>query len=131
MHIELALNTACNGRKDNSGLASETLGTTIDQWLQAVDIFLVYHSDQGSIDPSSCFDTVQTADNNVELEVVVLVLVLNLAAVRVDLDSLDAIFDETSSHLGLVFSDVCLTEEELAVEIGYIDRVCFVVQHKA
>lgn len=124
MHIQLALNTACDGRKDNPGLASETFGTTIDQWLQAVDIVLVYHSHQSSIDPSSRFDAVQTANDDVELEVVVLVLVLNLAAVRVDLDSLDAILDETSSHLSLVFSDVCLTEEKLAIEVGYVDRVC-------
>ncbi|KAG9967186.1 putative NEDD8 activating enzyme, partial [Aureobasidium melanogenum] len=131
MHIQLAFNTACDGRKDNPGLASETFSTTVDQWLQAVDIILVYHSYQSSIDPSSCFNTVQAANDDVELEVVVLVLVLNLAAVRVDLDSFDAIFDEASSHLGLVFSDICLTEEELAIEIGYVDRVCFVIQYGA
>ncbi|KAH0356591.1 hypothetical protein KCU81_g850, partial [Aureobasidium melanogenum] len=71
------------------------------------------------------------SSSTIPTRVVVLVLVLNLPAIRVDLDSLDAILDETSSDLSLVFSDIGLTEEELAIEVGNVDRVCSTNQHEA
>lgn len=112
-------------------MASEPLGAAVNQGLQAVRIVLIHHADQSSVDPSSCFDAVQTADDDVELQVIVFVLVLNLAAVWVDLDPLDTLFHKTCSNLGFGFSDVCLAEEELAVEVGYVDCVCLVVQYGA
>jgi hypothetical protein len=102
MHIQLTLDAACHSGKDNPRLASEAFCAAVDQGLQAVEIVPVHHADQSSVDPPSCFDTVQATDNDVELEVVLLVLVLDFAAVWVDLDSFDATFDEACSHFSFV-----------------------------
>lgn len=125
MHVELTLDAACDGGKDNPRLASETFGAAVDQGLQAVEVVPIHHADQRSVDPSSCFNTVEPADNKVELHVVILVLVLNLAAVWSDLYSSHAAFDEARSHIGFVGSNIGLAEEELAIQVGYVDRVCW------
>jgi len=59
----------------------------------------------------------------VELHVVVLVFVLDLAAVRRDLDTFDALLYELSGNLSFWPTDICLSEEELPVEIRYIDSI--------
>jgi hypothetical protein len=102
MHVQLTLDAACNGGKDDPRLAPEAFGSAVDQGLQAVEVVPIHHTDQSGVDPPSCFDTVQATDNDVELEVVLLVLVLDFAAVWVDLDSFDATFDEACSHFSFV-----------------------------
>lgn len=102
MHIQLALDAACDCGQDDPRLASETLGAAIDQGLQAVGILIINHADQRGVYPSSRFNAVQTTDNDVELKIVILILVLNLATVWRDLDTFDATFDEAGSHLGFV-----------------------------
>lgn len=106
MHVQLAFDAARHSRKDNPRLASETLGATIDQGLEAVWVFLIHHADQSGIYPSSRLNAVETTDNDVELEVVVLILVLDLATVWRDLDTFHATFDEACSHFGFVRPDV-------------------------
>jgi hypothetical protein len=124
MHVELTLDAACDGGKDDPRLASETFGTAVDQGLQAVGVVLIQHANQSSVDPSSRFDAVEPADNKVELHIVILVLVLDLSAVWCDFDSSNAALDEACSHIGFVGSNIGLAEEELAVQVGYVDRVC-------
>lgn len=106
MHIELALDAACHSRKDNPRLAPETFGAAIDQRLQAVGVLIIHHADQRGIDPSSRLNAVETTDNDVELKIIILVLVLDLATVWRDLDTFYATLDEAASHLGFVRSDV-------------------------
>jgi hypothetical protein len=102
MHVQLTLNATCDGGKNDPRLASEPLGAAVDQGLQAVKVVTVDHADQSSVDPSSCFNAVEPTDNKVELHIVILVLVLNLAAVWCNLDSFDAALDEACSHIGFV-----------------------------
>ena len=102
MHIQLALDAAGHSRKDNPRLASEPFSAAVDQGLQRVGVFIIHHADQCSVYPSPRFDAVETADNDVELEVVVLIFVLDLAAVWRNLDSFDATLNEACGHLSFV-----------------------------
>lgn len=97
--------------------------TYIDQRLETLLVLFIDHAHQRSIDPASCFDRVETANEHVELHVVALVLVLYLADVRIDLTARHALHDEVGCHRGLGLTDVALSEEELAVEVGDVDGV--------
>lgn len=63
------------------------------------------------------------------MHVVVLVLVLDLAAIWYDLDTFDSLHDEPGCYLCLGLSDVCLTEKKLTIEVRHIDSVYIVSQH--
>jgi hypothetical protein len=102
---------------------SHTFSASIDQRLQAFRVFHIHQIYQSRVDPSPSFDAVQTANNNIELHVEVIVLVLNLAIVRCDRDPLDSLFNESSCDFSFRLSNVCLAEEELAVEVADIDCV--------
>lgn len=58
-----------------------TFSAAIDERLQALWVLLVDHVDERGIYPAPSLDGVQAADDKCELQVVVLVLVLNLAKV--------------------------------------------------
>ncbi len=42
-----------------------TFCPAVDEWFQAIWIVLVDHVDEGRIDPTSRFDRVQAADNDI------------------------------------------------------------------
>ena len=58
-----------------------TFCAAIDERLKALLIFRVHHVDECGIHPSSGFNRVETADDNVELHVVFFTLVLDSAVV--------------------------------------------------
>jgi len=106
------------------GRASLTFSTAINKWLQAFDVVIVYHSDQRRVYPSSGLNTVKSTDNNVELHVIVLIFILDLAYKRRDLDTPHSLLDEPCCCFGFGLTHVCLTEKELSVQVGDIDCVC-------
>jgi len=83
----------------------------------------VDHLDQGCIDPSSRFNTVQPTDDHFELHVVVFILVLDFTVIRRDLDPFDTRLHEGCSHFCFRFADVSLSKEELTVQVRDIDGV--------
>ena len=58
-----------------------TFSATVNQWFETLWILRVDEIDECGVDPSTGFNRVQTADDNVELHVIVVILVLNLAKV--------------------------------------------------
>ena len=87
-----------------------TFSTTIDQWLQALGILHVNHADKSRINPSSGLDAVETADDNLELHIVILVFVLNLAHIWCNLDAFHSLLYESCSNFGLGLPNVRLPE---------------------
>ena len=63
------------------GQSDATFRSTVNEWLQTLGVFWVYHVDEGRVNPSPRLNRVKTTDDEVELHVVVLVLVLDLAKV--------------------------------------------------
>lgn len=99
-------------------------GATVNQGLQGLGS-ITDESHQGRIDPSPCLDTVQTANDQLELHVEVVILVLDFAGVRRNRDALDAALHESCRDVGLGFADVGFAEEKLAVEVRNIDGICY------
>ena len=66
-----------------------TFCSTVDQRFKTLWVLHVHHIHQGSVDPATRFDTVETADYHLELHVVFLILILNLSIVWRDLDTSD------------------------------------------
>lgn len=106
-------------------MALEALGAAVDERLDVVGVIgpVRGNRDQHGVYPSSCFDAVKPADNKLELLVEALVEVLDAIIVRGDLHALDPLLDKPCSHFCLVLPDVRLPEQELAVEVGYINCV--------
>lgn len=61
--------------------ARHTFRASVDQRLQALRVLLVHQPDQGRAHPPPRVDRIESADDHVELHVVVVVLVLDLAVV--------------------------------------------------
>ena len=87
-----------------------TFRTTINQWLQTFGILGIEHANERRIDPSSSFDAVKTADNDLELHVVIFILILDFAHVRSNLNALHSFLHKCCSDLSFRFSYVRLTE---------------------
>ena len=58
-----------------------TFCASIDEGLQTLRLFWVYHVDEGCIDPATGFDGIEATDDKVELHVILFVLVLDLSEV--------------------------------------------------
>ena len=58
-----------------------TFCAAVYERFQALRILLIYHVNKCGIDPPPCFNRVKTADDEVELHVVCLILVLDLPKV--------------------------------------------------
>ncbi len=65
----------------------------------------------------------RTSNDEIEALVPRLWELLNLLRVELDVDALAALLDEVGGDLRLGLTDVLLAEEELAVEVGHVDRV--------
>jgi hypothetical protein len=57
------------------------------------------------------------------LLVKLLVKVLDTIVVGCDGDALDSLFNKRGGDLGFVFPDIILSEEELAVEVRYVNSI--------
>lgn len=101
VHRQLAFDARREGGQDDTSLALEPFGATVDQRLEGLWVLHVHHVDERGVDPATRLDAVQAADDQLELHVVLLVLVLDLAVVGGDFDSRDAALDERSGNLGL------------------------------
>lgn len=100
-----------------------TFSSTVDQRLETLWVLWIHHSDQRCIDPATSFDTIQAADDNLELHVVVFIFILNLANKRCDLDAFHSLLYKGSGNLCLWFANISLAEEELPVQVGDVDGV--------
>lgn len=61
--------------------AGNTFSSAIDQWFQALWVLWIYQIDQSRVDPSTCFDGIQAANDEVELHIVVIIFILDLSIV--------------------------------------------------
>ena len=102
---------------NNACVAFKSFSSTINQWLHRVRVLLIDHADEGRIDPSPRFDAIQTAYNHGKLHVIVLILVLNLATVRCNLDTFHPLFNKLSGDFCFEFPDIRMPEEKLTVQI--------------
>lgn len=102
---------------------SLTFGAPVHERLHAPDVLHVHHTTQLVVDPPACLDAVKPANNNVKLHIIIVVLVLNLAAIGCDGDAANSLFHEASCDLGFGLSDVAVAEEELSVEVGDVNGV--------
>lgn len=121
--VERALVARRDRREDDTRLALEALSAAVDERLEAVRVLHVDHLNELGVDPAARRDRVQTSDDDVELHVELVGVILDLAVVGRHLDAGDTLVDERSGHLGLGLADISLAEEELAVEVGNVDRV--------
>lgn len=101
-----------------------TFRSAINQWLQALWVFWIDHSNQCRVDPSASFNTVKPTHNHFELHVIILILVLNLSYVRRNFNTFDALLDEGCGDFGLWLAYVRLAEQKLTVQVGDIDGIC-------
>lgn len=101
----------------------DTFCPTINQWLQRVLVVHVDHIHEGGIDPSPCFDAVETANNKLKLHIEILIELLYSAVMRCNLDALDSLLDKFGGDFCLELSDVVFAKEKLAVKVRYIDGV--------
>jgi hypothetical protein len=126
VHIELAFDTRGHGREDDPCLTFEPLSATVNKRLDSVWVILCVLSDRHKhgVDPSSGLNRVQTAYNELKLLVEGIVKVLNGDVVGCDANASDTTLDEASGDFGFVGSDIRLTEEKLAVQIGNVNCVC-------
>ena len=102
----MAFDARGHGGEDDTRLSFEAFCTAIDQWLHRIRIILIYHPYKRRVDPASCFDGVEAANNEAKLHVVRFILVLDLAAVRRDFDALDTLFYKCRGGFGFVLSHV-------------------------
>jgi hypothetical protein len=75
--------TARHCRYNHPRLALEPFGPTVDQWFHRIRILWVHHLNKRRVYPSSCFYTVEAADDQLKLRVVGFVVVLNFSMVPV------------------------------------------------
>jgi hypothetical protein len=68
--------------------------SSVNERLETLRILRINHPDKSGIDPPPGLDTIQTTYNDLELHVVILVLVLNLADIWRDLDTFDSLLYE-------------------------------------
>ena len=115
--------TFCQPRPPYNAYGPHAFGSSINQRLQTLRILIIDQIYQSRVDPSPSFNTVQTTNNNIELHIKLFVLILDLAVVWCDLDSFDSFLDKSGCNFGFRLSNVCLAEEELAVEVANIDCV--------
>lgn len=88
-------------------MSLEALSAAIDQRFDSIGILRLFRNgDQHSIDPSSGFDTVQAADDELELLVKLLVKVLDPVIMSGDFNALHSLLDELRCHFGLEFSHI-------------------------
>lgn len=59
----------------------KTFCPAVDQWFQTLWILRVDEIYERRIDPTSCFHRVETADDEIELQVVFVTFVLNLSII--------------------------------------------------
>lgn len=104
-------------------MALEALGAAVDERFHTIRVFGVYHIDKGGVDPSTCLDAVQSAYDNLKLQVEIFVEVLYLAVIGRDLDTFHPPLDELGSYFGFEFPYVRMAEEKLAVKVGNVDRI--------
>ncbi len=109
---------SCRHNRDKLALCS-----SIYEGLKAVFVFSINEVDQGSIDPSSSLNAIQATHHDVELHVEIVVFFLDHAIMCSDGDSFHSLLDKLGCNLGFRLSDIVMTEEELAIEIGDIDCV--------
>jgi hypothetical protein len=95
-----------NRRQNYPRLSLEPLGTTINQRLHRIRILGIHHLHQRRVDPPPRLDRIQSTDDQLELLVICLVVVLDLAVVRCHFDAGDAVHDECGGDDGFGFSDV-------------------------
>jgi len=139
MHIQLAFDARGHRRIDNTRLSFETctqhkhvasnqpntltFSAAIHKRLQTSLVIHIHHAHKCRIDPPPGFDTVESTDDNVELHVVVLILVLDLANKRCDFDTFDTLLNEPRRGFGFRLANVGLTEEKLSVQVRDIDCI--------
>lgn len=123
MHVELAFDTGGQSREDDTCLPLETFGASVHQRLQRFWVVHVDHADESGVDPAPRLDAVESADDDLELHVEILVLVLDLAVERGDLDIFASFHHAGCSHLGFRFTNVVFSEEELTVQVGDVNGV--------
>lgn len=124
VHVELALNTGCHGRKYDSGLALEALSPTINQRLDGVGVFgLLGDRYQHGIDPTACLDAVESTDNKLELLVELLIKILNAVVMGSDGDALDSVLDKLGGDFCFILANVVLAKEELTVQVRDVNGV--------
>ena len=104
-------------------LGSPTFRAAIHERLHAPDILHIHHTAQLVVDPPARLDAVKPAHNNVELHVIIIVLVLDLAAIRGDGHAAHSLLHEASCDLGFRLTNIGVAEEELSVEVGDVDGV--------
>jgi len=114
---------SAGGYKRGYRLGGDTFCPAVYQRLVAVLDILIDHVDEGRVDPSTCLDAVQAADDELELHVKALVEILDPVVVRSDLDALHSPLDKPCGHFSLGLAHILLAEEELTVEVGDVDRV--------
>lgn len=102
---------------------SATFCSAVNQWFERVLVIHVNHIHQRRVDPPSCFDAVETADNKLKLHVEVLVEFLYSAIVWCNLDALDALLDEFRGDFCFELSYIVFAKEELAVEVRDVDGI--------
>ena len=94
-----------------------TFRPTIDKRLEAVWILSIHHINQGGVDPSPRFNTVETAHYHTKLQVIIFVFVLDFPAERGDFDPSYSFFNEFCSNLSFWFANIGLPKEELTIQI--------------
>jgi hypothetical protein len=91
-------------------LRFHTFGPPINQRFEAFLVIFINHANERRVDPSSSLNTVQTADDHLELHIEGLIEVLDFAVVRRDLHPLDPLLYEPCCYLGLGFSNIAVSE---------------------
>lgn len=89
---------------------SATFRSTVDQWLKRVLVFHIHHIHESRIYPSSCFDAVKTANDELKLHVEIFVEFLYPAIVRCDLNAFDPALDELGGDFCLELPYIGLPE---------------------
>lgn len=129
-HVQAALVAAGDGGKDDARLPFKPFRASVYKRFERCWIVLVHHRHERCINPSPSFDLgdarlqlddehhqianvfayrVQAADNDIELQVVCLILVLNLAMVRRDFDARHPALDEFGCCLSFRSTDILLS----------------------
>mmetsp|Transcript_8351 Transcript_8351/g.28061 ORF Transcript_8351/g.28061 Transcript_8351/m.28061 type:complete len:361 (+) Transcript_8351:690-1772(+) len=125
---EDALEAGSHEGVDNIDVAGKTLRPSVDHrdvgaWLYVPVIVELREAADHVIHPPPRLQRVQPEDDNLELLVKVSVLLLDLAEVRGDAGAGDALVDEVGCHNGLGLTHVALSEQELTVQVGDLNRV--------
>jgi hypothetical protein len=116
-----SVSTVCGAPKVWS---RNTFSSAVNQRLQTLGVFHVNHSDQGGVNPAASLDAVKAANDDLELHIVVLILILDLADEGSNFDTLNSLFHKGSSDFGLGLADISLAKEKLSVKIGDVNGIC-------